>query len=270
MHHCYALRRNFSNGVNMSYLLLQRYLTGVVLVSVLLPVAHADNADPTEKLSKKLVEMRGIVNDLSNELILLRDEHKQEMRSLLNQKANVEAEINQEKLSLESLREKLQKNRALIETTGADKASVRDELLKHIAFLKEYIQAGMPFKQSDRLAVVQEFESRLSSGVLSPHKAANQFWSMIEDELKLTRENGIYRQPLMIDGEEHLVDVAKLGMVMMFYRLDEDRFGFVNQEQDKWIAHNTDSSTHTAQIKTLFGSLEKQVRSGYFELPGVY
>ena len=59
-------------------------------------------------------------------------------------------------------------------------------------------------------------------------------------------------------------------MVMMFYRLDEDRFGFVSQEEDNLIAHNTDSSTHTAQIKTLFSSLEKQVRSGYFELPGVY
>ena len=254
----------------MSYLLLKRCLTGIVLAYLLLPAAHAEITDPTDKLSSKLVEMRGIVNDLSNELNLLRDEHKQEMRSLLSQKANVEAEIKQEQLSLEGLRDSLEKNRTLIETTGADKTSVRDELLNHTAVLKQHIQAGLPFKQSDRLAVVEEFESRLSSGVLSPHKAANQFWSMIEDELKLTRENGIYRQPLMIDGEEHLVDVAKLGMVMMFYRLDEDRYGFVRREQGKWIAQNTDSSTHTAQIKTLFGSLEKQVRSGYFELPGVY
>ena len=90
---------------------------------------------------------------------------------------------------------------------------------------------------------------------------------MIEDELKLASDNGLYRHPVTIDSKEHLAHVVKLGMVMMYFRIGDDEFGLFRKSGDEWVAEVRQDSKDVDQIKTLFSSVEKQVHAGYFELP---
>lgn len=238
--------------------------------------ANQEKSQPEESylnLSEKLVKLRGEVSDLSNELQQLRDEHKLEMRGLITQKNTINANIKQEDLALVRLKDDLLKNKLLIKEIGADKETVKDALLIEIEKLKSYVATGLPFKVGDRLNTIESYQKNLKSDVLSSHKAVNTLWSMVEDELKLSRNNAIYRQSVSINNKEYLAHVAKIGMVLMYFKIgddaSDDKFGYFKKSGNNWDAVLTEDSADISQIKKLFDSLEKQIRVGYFELPNI-
>ena len=234
------------------------------------PNAVAGEDENYLKLSEKLVELRGQVNDMSNELQQLRDEHKIEMRGLLSQKNSADSAIKNEDIVLSNLQEDLLSNKQLIKEVGADKETIKQALLIEVKKLENYIASGLPFKVEDRMRSLERYENNLNAGVLSSHKAANTLWSMIEDELKLARDNGVYRQSINVDGKEHLAHVVKLGMVMMYFRVGEDSYGMFRKNGDQWVAEVRQDSQDVEQIEKLFSSLEKQIHVGYFELPASF
>lgn len=227
----------------------------------------ADEQNNYLRLSEKLVALRGQVNDLSSELRARRDEHNIEMKALLSQKSSVNSSIKHEKVAIANLQEDLLKNKELIKEIGADKDTIKEALLIEAEKLKAHVKIGLPFKVEERLRSIKDYENSLNAGVLSSHKAANTLWSMIEDELKLARDNGVYRHSITIDDKEHLAHVVKIGMVMMYFRIGDDEYGLFRKNGDQWVAEVRQDSKEVEQIKNLFSSVEKQIHVGYFELP---
>lgn len=253
--------------MNYKIKLTKSLLIITAISSISAGVVSAETNNNYLKLSEKLVTLRGEVSDLSNELQQLRDEHKLKMRGLITQKNNTEASLKQEEIALDQLQESLINNKKLINEIGSDKDSIKSALLIESKKLKKYVSTGLPFKVSDRLKSIEDFEKRLQAGVLSSHKAANTLWSMIEDELKLARDNGVYRQSVVINKKEYLAHVAKIGMVMMYMRFGNDEYGQFRKIGSTWRAEKNTDTADIEKIKTLFTSLEKQVHVGYFELP---
>jgi len=114
---------------------------------------------------------------------------------------------------------------------------------------------------------MREIESRLNSGAITPQRAVNQLWAFVEDEVRIAKENAIYSQTINLDGADVLVDVAKLGSVMLFFRTREERYGRAVAGADGWRWEVLEGSDQRQQIKQLFDSLRKQIRQGEFELP---
>ncbi len=255
-------------------------LLKAIFSAVLVSVVSSGNvfANPEEnhlKLSEKLVALRGQVSDLSTQLQHLRDEHKLEMQGLLSQKNSTASLISQEDIEIKRLQESLIENKKLIKNIGADRDTIKQALLLEAENLKVYVNTGLPFKVDERLRSINDYVNNLQADVLYPHRAAANLWSMIEDELKLANSTGLYRQSVTLDNKEHLADVIKAGMVMMYFRLGDDQFGLFRKTSpaastasgnNKWMAKIVDGND-AAQIKNLFSSLEKQIRVGYFELP---
>jgi len=103
--------------------------------------------------------------------------------------------------------------------------------------------------------------------VITAQRGINRLWAFIEDEIRISRENAIYSQSVMIDGRNVLVDVAKLGSVMMFFRTRNMEYGRAIYTSKGWRFELLDSNTDKEQVARLFDSLRKQIRQGYFELP---
>ncbi len=241
----------------------------LAILLMLMAAMHSVEAQEEEnymKLSEKLIALRGQVNDLSSELQQSREEHKVEMRGLLSQKNAAEANIKLESDAIAALQDDLLNNKKLIREVGADKDSIKEVLLIEAERLRTYVTSGIPFKVEDRLRSIEKYKNNLNADVLSSHKAANTLWSMIEDELKLTRSNGMYRQSIQLDGKEHLSHVVKLGMVMMYFRVGDD-YGVFRKNGKSWIAESRQDSKSVEQIENLFAAVEKQIHVGYFELP---
>lgn len=266
-------KRLQSSGIDPMKQQLQQLL--IISVSALLLNSNAVSADEKNylNLSEKLVALRGEVDDLSSELQQLRDEHTLEMRGLLTQKNSIQSLIKQEDTEIVRLQEAMIENKKRISDLGADKESIKESLLLETERLKAYVKSGLPFKVNERLKSIDDYAGSLQADVLSSHKATNTLWSLIEDELKLTRNNGLYRQTVNLDGKEHLAHVAKIGMVMMYFRIDNDQgdhqYGMYKKAGSNWhtkIVTGGDAS----KVKRLFDALEKQIHIGYFELPNTF
>ena len=247
---------------------LSRWLCCLCLLLGLLSGAGVVFADSVDTLAERLISLRGEVDDLSAELSLQREEQKQRMAALMAQRSEVAAAIKREQRQQTKLRKALAQNREAARKAGADEKALEPVLATVMTELHRHIETSLPFKRAERLAALEEVRQQMSSGLLSASRAANRLWRFYEDEIRLTRENGLYRQAIEVDGESLLSDVARLGMVLMYFRTADDRYGMAQKSADGWDFRLITDEQDRRRVATLFESLQKQIRSGIFELPG--
>lgn len=229
--------------------------------------ATGSKKDAIDELSERLIALRGEVEDLSAELLLAREEQKQRLSALATQKNDLQAKRKREQLNQEKLRQTLERNRQAALDAGADSELITPILLNAIHQLKKEMQTRLPFKLDERIAELDRFRNQVTSGALAPSRAANRLWAFYEDEIQLNRENGIYRQTITLNDERLLVEVARLGMALLYFRTEDERYGYAKRTDNEWKYHLIEDGAGIKQVAYLFDSLEKQIRTGFFQLP---
>ena len=255
----------------MRVVLLRRVMELVLAIAMailLWTVPMISMASNLENLAKSLAKLRGEVETLQTQLDMEKEKHSSRMVALNSQLADLSVEERRQKLSIEKLQnsiEKLTENTKKAEQSGH---SLKPVLLTILNDYKQYIQAGFPFKKNDRLKAVTDLENNLNNQLIDPNKAINQTWALIEDEIRLSKENGIYQQTIELNGENLLVDIAKLGTVLLFFQTRDNRGGMARRSAESgWKFETVDNTGDLERIRNLFDSLKKQIRQGYFELP---
>lgn len=236
-------------------------------VSLALAPGTALPQDPTEALTTRLIQMRGQVDQLQNEQNLKREEHKNRMTYLTAQLAEMEASRDREALRVRQLEQELEQMRELVAAAGATSETLTPLVLRYVDELRLQVRRGFPFKVGERVAALDEIESQLAGGVITAHRAFNRLWAFVEDELRITRENAIYTQSISLAGENVLVDVAKLGNAMMYFRTRDLKYGRAVENPQGWRFELLESSADQERVARLFDSLRKQIRQGWFQLP---
>ncbi len=239
-------------------------LTGLLLFPLLLSAQSGGEGRNLEALAEELVRIRGEVESLNAELNRKQEQHRNEMSSLAAQKGELEATLRREQLRVDQLEEDLARNRERAEQAGIAGESLVPVAQDAIAVLRAHIQASLP---QERLAALEEIQTQLETGSLSPPRAVNRLWGFFEDELRLTRENGLYSQVIDLNGEEVLADVARLGTVAMYFKTRDGHYGQAEQRGGDWRFTRLDERAAIQRVDALFESLRKQIRTGYFELP---
>jgi hypothetical protein len=234
-------------------------------LSFLAPVVCAQDA--TEALATRLIQMRGQVDELQSELNLKRDEHKNRMSYLTAQLAEMESNRDREELRIRQLEQELEQMRESVNAAGATSEALTPVVLRYVGELRGQVQTGFPFKVGERMAELDEIQSQLDSGLITAHRAFNRLWAFVEDELRITRENAIYTQSINLAGENVLVDIAKLGNAMMYFRTRDLKYGRAVATASGWHFELLDSASDQELVARLFDSLRKQIRQGYFQLP---
>ena len=242
--------------------------TRTALAAVLLFSACSAYAqDATEALATRLIQMRGQVDELQSELNLKREEHKNRMTYLTAQLTEMEANRDREALRVQQLENELEQMREQVASGGATSEALAPIVTMNLYALREQVQSGFPFKVGERLAALDEIEIQLNSGVITAHRAFNRLWAFVEDEIRITRENAIYSQSIALEGQNMLVDVAKLGNAMMYFRTRDLQYGRAVASPEGWRFELFDSVADQEMVARLFDSLRKQIRQGYFQLP---
>ena len=241
-----------------------RYL---LLTVVALSAPHVLAQDATEALTSRLIQMRGQVDELQSELNLEREEHKNRMTYLTAQLTEMEASRDREALRVRQLEEELEQMKEQVAAGGETSESLAPVVMQHLNSLRQQVRTGFPFKVGERLSELDEIEAQLNSGVITAHRAFNRLWAFVEDELRITRENAIYTQSINLEGENVLVDIAKLGNAMMYFRTRDLQYGRAVETSSGWRFELLDSVSDQELVARLFDSLRKQIRQGYFQLP---
>ena len=237
--------------------------------STLLSNIYAKSS-PISLLAEKIVTLRTEIENLNTVNNARKSELQSELKGLQARKAQVSAQIQQIELSLKQGRERLKTIKTEISKLSIDSDTLVPLLKIEVMRVKNWIQDSIPFQKEKRLKEINDIQNGLEAGVLTGQKALGKLWAFIEDELRLGKENGVHRQTLIIDGEENLVTIAKLGMVTMFYKTSDNRYGFTKKNEKgvyKFIPLKKKKDIE--QVTMLFDGLKKQIRTGRYTIPNV-
>jgi len=236
----------------------------VVLAALCLaPAAHAEPASQAAKLA----ELRAEVERLSSAVESEHETTRGDVRRIQLEKADLEARVRRQQARVQELDRMIAKQRALVQDDQVAGDVLAPVLYQAIDELRAQIHAGLPYRVAQRVEGVDQLETKLRAGSLTPQKATARLWQLYEDELRLTRENMMDRAEITLDGDDMLVDVARIGMVSMYFRTHDDRYGAAYPSAQGWTFRILGDGTSSAQVANLFDSLHKQVRIGFFELP---
>lgn len=233
---------------------------------VVTPVAAFSAEDGISVLAEKLIGLRGEVESLHDEIESKQQDHRNRMSSLSQRRAELEAQIQRQELDIEKVRRQVAELRDVAENVTEESAALQPVAKGSAASLEDHVSASLPFTVDERLAEIEEIRRKLSKGEVSAPRALNQLWTFVEDELRLSKENGLFRQTITIDDEEQLADVVRVGMVMLFFRTGDGRYGHAERSGDDWTFVAVDGQS-AEKVEILFDDFEKQVRTGFFEIP---
>lgn len=240
-----------------------RWLSALALA----PFAVAGSAQEAENLAQELVQLRAQVEQLSSELDLAREEARTTLAGLTAQKIELQAQLDRQALSTREQEQKLVQVREKVAEAGTQGAELKPVLLEALDAIDGHVRTTLPFKQDERLAALDALRTRIATDAVPPHRAANQVWAFVEDELRLTRENGLFSQTIELDGERVLADVAKVGNVLLYFRTNDGRVGQLARTGSGWQYRIAADGDDQQRIAALFDAYRKQIRQGWFELP---
>jgi hypothetical protein len=224
--------------------------------------AHAEDS-----YAERLAELRREVELLNDELEADKEALRGRLRSLDAQRADLEAQLRREELRHEQLTRLLEEERERLAMLSTTSDELMPAVRRGLVAVRASVNSGPPFHLAERLAAIDALEAQLDAGTLPSQQAASRVWQVIEDELRLTRENAVDRQVIPLDGADVLVDVAHLGMVGLYFRTEDGRVGCAVRAADGWRWEVIGDSADTEAVLELFDALEKQIRTGWFELP---
>ena len=240
----------------------------ILMSALTLGIVPADaHALEVEKLATALAELRGDIEDLSASI----DDQKRRGRTTVQALELRKAELEATHRRLETRVNALSAKKAGLDEKQASHQKKRTALnaatqsaLKRV---RAYVAQGLPFRVTERLAELDELEAQLAQKKIAPIRALGMLWERVEDELRLTRESGLDRQVVTVDGQEFLTPVIRVGMLMLFYLTDEGVAGRAVKQDGQWSWQPYEGDGQTQQVASLFDSFKKRIRVGLFDVP---
>jgi TolA-binding protein len=245
---------------------IKRPLAFLALGLVLCAAAPAV-ADQIAGLAERLSSLRADVEDLSATLARKNSDIRDQLRSLSRQKTELELELKKEQTRVQKVQLSINQRRAKVTEEQGHDAELEPLFGKTASEVRAYVQGTLPFRIEERLAEIAKIEDQHKQGLLSTSKALSRLWTFVEDEFRLTRESGVYKQTITVDGHEHLAEVVRLGMVMLYFKTGDTTVGQAVRDTDAWKFEVIDDLDKKKHVEQLFDSFHKQLRVGYVTLP---
>lgn len=247
-------------------------LSALLLGALAAPAGAASkDVASIDNIARELSAIRQEIGELHDQINSERQVFSDQMRSLANQKADLEIRISRQQLNLKDLNRELATLKESRRQQTTPDAQVVPVVLEEIAALRKQLDSSVPFRLEDRLDVLREIEKRLTSGAISSNKAINQLWAFVEDELTMGRSSGIHSETLDVNGAPTLARVLRLGKIAMFYTLEEGKYGLVRQElvSGSWQHEEISAGSDVALLDKLFDAYAKNIRTGLFVVPNL-
>lgn len=224
-------------------------------------------ASSDENLVKSIMKLRADVEALYTKIDDNKEMYKSQMKSYAMQTADGEAQINRKETSIKQLESETDKLKEKIAKANNKNEDIKPILLTAIESLESDIKAGIPFKITERVGDLQKIKEQITGDVITPEKGLSLVWAAYDDALRLTKENGLFKQNIMIDGKEKLCQIAKLGSIMMYFATPDDNVGYAVKTAKGYSFQIEHDKEQKKKIVALFDALQKQIRTGYFSLP---
>ena len=239
--------------------------TALLLSATLYSPLSASNTN--EELVDSIIALRGDVENLYTDIKENKQRYNAQMKSLSMQITDSEAQINRKTTTIKLAKNELEKIKLKIEETATGNSEIRPLVMNALSLLETSIKEGIPFMVEQRVADLHKIESDLKVGVITNEKALALTWASYDDLIRLTKEIGIFKQQIEFGDKKILAKVAKIGSVALFFSTPNEEVGFVVKEGNTYAYKHIIDPEDIKKIVALFDALQKQIRTGYFELP---
>ena len=220
-----------------------------------------------DNMAESLMKLRAQVETLNSQIDDEKDSYKASMKSLSLQKSELETMVSREDLRIKQLNKELARVKAQTLKSAQSSEGLTPIVLEAIDNLVLMIEASLPFKTNERIASILKVKEQLNSSLITPQKALSIVYNSYSDEIRMTKENGIFKQTIELNGKNRLVEVARIGTAMMFFKSPNDEVGYVSKLDNTWEYTQELNSEKQAQILNIFDAFKKQISSGYFTIP---
>ena len=233
-------------------------------ITLLAPFASASN---DEEMVKSIMKLRADVEALYTKIDENKVAYKAQMKSLALQNADNDAQINRKSTSIKLADLELQKIKVKIENTSTSNLELKPLIKELITNLSTSINNGIPFKIQERIASIAKIQKDLEEKLITEERALALLWASYDDNIRLTKEIGIFKQNINIDGKDILAEVAKIGSVLLYFKTPNKKVGYINKDASTYTAVVVSDKDEIKNINNLFDALTKQIRTGFFTLP---
>lgn len=219
------------------------------------------------ELVNKIMSLREEVQLISDEITSLNDELRTKAQSLAIEKGEVLAKKNllleEQKILNKTLKEKME-----ISGKGPEEILGLGSMVKEsLEELLVYIKNAVPFKLEEREKSVKDLLSKYEEGGLEQEKFLEKYWSLLQDELRLSSDVELQQQMIEIHGKKKFVEVVRVGMTSLFFRSLDGEIGHAVNEDNKWVFKSFDSSRNKNEVLKLFNAKKKLIEGEVFKLP---
>lgn len=221
----------------------------------------------SEKMAESLMKLRAEVEQLDASINDEKDSYKASMKSLLRQKNDLESVIAREDLKIKQIERELGSVRKEIQEASKNTEGLKPLILEALAQLEANIKGSLPFKTQERLDDLEKIKTQLETDLITPQKALALTWNSYGDAMRMSKENGVFKQTISLSGQDRLAEVARLGSVALFFKLPDETVGYAAKDVTGWYYKEAINKTEQENILALFDSFKKQIRTGYFTLP---
>ncbi len=239
-------------------------LTSLLTATLLTP--HTLYAKADDSMVESLMKLRSQVESLHSQIQDNQDEFVSSMKSLSLQKSDFEAQINRQVTQLKKIDQEMKQAQNLIKKRSSKTEGLNPMIIKAVDELDNVIKESIPFKVALRRDDIKEIKTELQANLITPEQALSKTWNSYDDMLRMSSENGLFKQTITLAGKEKLAEVVKLGTVMLFFKLPTGEVGYAKKESGKYHYVQELDELRQKQIYTLFDAMKKQIRTGYFTI----
>ena len=244
------------------------YLIFILIILSFVSPVYAQKGS-LDQQAAELAQLRADVEQLHLDLEQMRQDTQAKIRALASQKAGLSAEVQRARIRVEQLNIEKSKKQEVIRRASAQQTALKPPLINWVKQLELWTQDHLPYRQEGRLKEIQKLKKQLESDLILPSRALTQVWSWVEDEIKLSRESTLDRTIITLEGKDVLVDLVRIGMVMMLCRTPQGQYGISYSQSPKqwdWTLFEPDSFEFNA-ARNLFERFEQKIHLGFFWLP---
>lgn len=235
-------------------------------VTIIILVFAIPYAFSSEDLSDKIIQLRNEVSELSDDFRTEKELLKSKIQTLALEKMDLDSKLRRQEISLQATQKKLTQAKSLKDIKYPEFDQIISTFLD---FETQRLTKTLPYKLEERLDYIQKIKTDFLEDKSPSDKILQNLWSHIEDEIQLAKDISLDKDVLTIDGQPTLVEIAKVGMLMLFYKTADGQYGYLDYKTGPWKPVLISDSGQSILIESFFESLKKQIRTGYFEFPRI-
>lgn len=244
-----------------------KHTKGFISLALIGILSTSLNAKSDEDMVKSIMKLRADVESLYTKIDENKEAYKAQMKSLALQNADTDAQINRKTTSIKLADLELKKIKLKIANTSTQNYELKPLISEVYSRLEKSIKNGIPFKIEQRLNAIKKIQNELDEDTITQERALAQLWASYDDNIRLTKEIGLFKQHIKLEDKKILAQVAKIGSIMIYFKSPDERVGYVKKQNGSFTYKVVTNEDDIKEINTLFDALNKQIRTGYFTIP---